>query len=135
MTVKTKEQAWEEADKIFPTDYEKDEEASQRAGYDIYKRADSNDRIADLGCRLEVTIDNETTNIWIDINKPELKLKDFLKMVNEPVQVVVKKDGQCFKCAFLSTGFESENYQNSTVYEVSSVVTWNANAKISVTVW
>jgi hypothetical protein len=37
MTVTSKEQAWQEADKIFPADYEKDEVASKRAGYPIYK--------------------------------------------------------------------------------------------------
>ena len=140
MKVKTKEQAFAEANKIFPTDYEKDSDASKRAGYDIYRHATLNytNHICDLGNRLEViTGENgeNITNIWIDEEPETMKLKDFLKMVKEPVQVVVKEEGHCFKCAFLSTGFEVENYQDCMVYEVSSVVTWNANAKLSVTVW
>lgn len=72
MTVNSREQAWKEADKLFPTDYIKDEQASERAGYPIYKStADGNESwISDLGNRLEVnTIDstwNKTTNIWIE---------------------------------------------------------------------
>jgi len=135
MTVSTKEQAWAEADKIFPTDYEKDQDASVRAGYDIYKHSSNcnYDRIADLGNRLEVIVDNKATNIWID--EPKLKLKDFLKMVKEPIQIIVKKEEQCFEYACLSTGFHAEEAMEKTVYEVSSTVTFGANAKMSVSVW
>lgn len=69
MNVTDKAVAWEEADRIFPTDYEKDEQASQRAGYDIYRHPTLNplNQIADLGDRLEVTTADgaETVNIWI----------------------------------------------------------------------
>lgn len=70
MKVTSREQAWQEVNKIFPTDYEKDEAASARAGYDIYRHATLNpySRICDLGCRLEVLTGEygETvTNIWI----------------------------------------------------------------------
>jgi hypothetical protein len=37
ITVGTKEQVWEMANAIFPADYEKDEDSSRRAGYDIYR--------------------------------------------------------------------------------------------------
>jgi len=136
MTVRTKEQAWAEADKIFPTDYEKDQDASARTGYDIYKHFSNcnNDRIADLGSRLEVTVDNKTMNIWID--EPKLKLKDFLKMVKEPVQIIVKEEeGQCFEYACLSTGSHAKETMEKTVYEVSSTVVFGSLVKISVTVW
>lgn len=71
MKVKSIEQAWKEVNKIFPTDYEKDEAASQRAGYDIYRHATLNpfNHICDLGCRLEVLTGeygDTVTNIWID---------------------------------------------------------------------
>lgn len=71
MKVDNKEQAWKEVNKIFPTDYEKDEAASNRAGYDIYRHPTLNyyNRICDLGCRLEVLTGEygETvTNIWIE---------------------------------------------------------------------
>lgn len=70
MKVTNKEQAWAEVNKIFPTDYEKDEGSSQRAGYDVYRHPTLNyyTRICDLGNRLEVLTGEygETvTNIWI----------------------------------------------------------------------
>ena len=37
MVVKTTAEAWEAANKMFPTDYEKDEGSSQRAGYPVYR--------------------------------------------------------------------------------------------------
>jgi hypothetical protein len=76
MNVKTREQAWEEVNRIFPTDYEKDESSSIRAGYDIYRHPSLNHycRICDLGCRLEVLIGEygeEVTNIWIESTSKE----------------------------------------------------------------
>ena len=70
-TVATREQAWQEANKIFPTDYEKDEASSKRAGYDIYRHHELNyySRICDLGNRLEVLTGEYgeiVTNIWIE---------------------------------------------------------------------
>ena len=74
MTVKSKEQAWQEVNKIFPTDYEKDYASSERAGYDIYRHPSLNyySRICDLGDRLEVLIGEygeNVTNIWIEESK------------------------------------------------------------------
>jgi len=71
MKVASISEAWEEVNKIFPTDYEKDEAASQRAGYDIYRHPTLNyySRICDLGCRLEVLTGeygDNITNIWIE---------------------------------------------------------------------
>ena len=67
MVVTSKEHAWREVNKIFPTDYEKDYRASERAGYDIYRHYSMNhyNIICDLGSRLEVSIGRETINIWI----------------------------------------------------------------------
>ncbi|MEG1388919.1 MAG: hypothetical protein RSD07_01030, partial [Angelakisella sp.] len=70
MKVANIEQAWAEVNKIFPTDYEKDEASSQRAGYDIYRHPSLNyyNRICDLGVRLEVLTGEYgeiVTNIWI----------------------------------------------------------------------
>ena len=91
ITVHTKEQAWEKANAIFPTDYEKDEAAS--AGYDIYRHYELNwySRICDLGDRLEVLTGEygeNVTNIWIEpeviiiaentgtsVNNPQLKYR------------------------------------------------------------
>ncbi len=79
MKVTSVEKAWEAANRIFPTDYMKDEQSSQRAGYPIYRStADHvNAWISDLNCRLEVNIQNpdtkniESTNIWIK-EEPEI---------------------------------------------------------------
>lgn len=58
MKVKNREEAWREADRLFPTDYEKDEGASQRAGYPIYRStAAGNDSwISDLNTSIELSI-------------------------------------------------------------------------------
>ncbi|MFI3313929.1 MAG: hypothetical protein R3Y62_08580 [Eubacteriales bacterium] len=71
MNVPNKEKAWEEAGKLFGTDYEKDERASKNAGYPIYRHPtlNPNSKICDLGVRLEVTTGEygeTTTNIWIE---------------------------------------------------------------------
>ena len=74
--VDTIAQAWEQADKIFPTDYMKDEQGSLNAGYPIYRSTLNQDNywyntICDLGNRLEVNLTaknwkSKTINIWID---------------------------------------------------------------------
>ncbi len=60
--------AWEEANKIFPTDYEHDVSRSERAGYPIYYSTANgvNAWISDLGNRLEVNLpDGKSVDIWI----------------------------------------------------------------------
>lgn len=87
MTVRNKQQAWEKADVIFPTDYMKDEARSARAGYDVYysTAAGVNAWISDLGDRLEVNLETgETINIWIE-EKPyfsEYELSDALCIID-----------------------------------------------------
>lgn len=70
MKVSSKEKAWEEANKIFPYDYVKDEEGSAKAWYPIYTSTASEhpqNWISDLGNRLEVNLeDGSSTNIWIE---------------------------------------------------------------------
>lgn len=68
--VKNHEEAWEIVNSIFPTDYEKDEASSQRAGYPIYRSTADGcyyDYVCDLNDRLEVNLKdgNRTINIWI----------------------------------------------------------------------
>lgn len=68
MIVKTTAEAWETANKMFPTDYQKDEESSQRAGYPIYRSTAEGHYsfyICDLNDRLEVNMNGESVNIWI----------------------------------------------------------------------
>lgn len=76
--VRNQEEAWMEANRLFPTDYEKDEVASMRAGYPIYRSTaeGENSWISDLGDRLELNIMQEdksveSTNIWIE-QEPEI---------------------------------------------------------------
>lgn len=89
MTVTTKERAWEEVNKIFPTDYEKDYSSSERAGYDIYRHPTLNyyNRICDLGDRLEVLTGEygeNVTNIWVV--KEENKLSEYRKETGRRIQ-------------------------------------------------
>lgn len=63
-------EAWTMAAEIFPTPYHKDEQSSERAGYNVY-RSDYFNRyycyICELGDRLEINLDDgRTINIWID---------------------------------------------------------------------
>lgn len=74
--VNSRKEAWEMVNKLFPTDYEKDDTSSENAGYSIYaSTADNNDSwISDLGDRLEMNAVNEsgtidTMNIWIEEEK------------------------------------------------------------------
>lgn len=67
MTVKNKQEAWEEVNKLFPYDYEKNEMATKKAGYSIYTSTRPNNWISDLGNRLEVVFeDGRLVNIWIN---------------------------------------------------------------------
>lgn len=77
--VKSRAEAWNIANKLFPTDYEKDDYRSERAGYPIYiSTMDGNSSwISDLGNRLELNIAGtngklKTINIWAEW-EPEIK--------------------------------------------------------------
>lgn len=90
MKVNSKEQAWVEADKLFPTDYIKDEKKSDAAGYDIYySTCDGvNAWISDLEDRLEVNLETgETVNIWIE-EEPQFKeyqIAEALRVINDAI--------------------------------------------------
>lgn len=77
ITVNSTEAAWNEANKLFPTDYMKDDWKSERAGYPVYvSTADENESwISDLNVRLELNIFKgkaiETTVIYIE-EEPEI---------------------------------------------------------------
>lgn len=82
MVVKTTAEAWEAANKMLPTDYQKDEESSQRAGYPIYRSTAAdhyNFYICDLNDRLEVNMNGESVNIWIQPEPEGMEVKVFLK--------------------------------------------------------
>ena len=93
MKVKSKQEAWRKADIIFPTDYMKDDNRSNRAGYDIYHStaAGVNAWISDLGDRLEVNLENgETVNIWIDEEPQfaEYQLEDALRVISDAIYAI-----------------------------------------------
>ena len=74
---------------MMPYVMTKDEELSKRAGYPIYvpvkvELRTPYNQIADLGCRVEVLIDGESTNIWIVEPKyTEFQIADALEQINE----------------------------------------------------
>lgn len=96
MKVNSREQAWREADNLFPTDYIKDEMKSENAGYDIYcSTCDGvNAWISDLDNRLEVNLPTgETSNIWIE-EEPQFKeyqISDALKVINDTIYEIDDK--------------------------------------------
>lgn len=81
MKAKNIQEAWNIANEIFPTDYQKDEEGSLRAGYPMY-RSTSEDRhydyICDLNDRLELNLadGNRTINIWIEKDSEQENIKE-----------------------------------------------------------
>lgn len=80
--VRTEDEAWDKVNEIFPTDYDKDEAASIRAGYPIYRsRVEYYNYICDLGARLEVNLGSTTINIWID--DPEQKAREELARITK----------------------------------------------------
>lgn len=67
-TVSTRERAWQLADKLFPTDYMKDEHDSLRAGYPVFNTTSTDDKytgfhISDLNTALELNMGAETIRI------------------------------------------------------------------------
>lgn len=72
MKVNSISEAWKEVNKLFPYDYMKDEESSERAGYPIYRATAAehqNNWISDLGTSLEInTEDGKSQRIWIEAN-------------------------------------------------------------------
>ena len=90
MKVNSREQAWREADNLFPTDYIKDEKKSEAAGYDIYYSTCEgvNAWISDLEDRLEINLaTGETVNIWIE-EEPQFKeyqIAEALRVIDDAI--------------------------------------------------
>lgn len=89
--------AWEVAASIFPTDYQKDEESSKRAGYPIYKTTSTDENfsgfhISDLNTRLEVNMGAETVTIWIKEDAFEIVVKGLTEDEKESLKEVVDKE-------------------------------------------
>ena len=77
-TVSTRKRAWQLADKLFPTDYMKDERDSLRAGYPVFNTTSTDDKytgfhISDLNTALELNMGAETIRINIEDQEAEIK--------------------------------------------------------------
>ena len=96
MTVNSRAKAWDEADKLFPSDYIKDEAKSERAGYDIYTSTAEgvNAWICDLGDRLELNTAAGTINIWIETTDiSEYQIADALAVIDDAIYEIDDKIG------------------------------------------
>lgn len=90
-------EAWRTAERIFPTDYEKNEESSKRAGYPIYETTSTDERfsgfhISDLNTRLEVNMGAETVTIWIEEDAFEIIVKGLTEDEKESLKEVIDKE-------------------------------------------
>ena len=103
MTVKTSFEAWEAVTALFPTEYKKDEEASARAGYPIYRSTVNHyDYFCMLGDRIEVNFSNgKTVNVWIKSEpkpekrevKTEAELKEIAEAMSETIMIRTYENG------------------------------------------
>lgn len=141
MTVTSKEKAWEEVNKIFPTDYEKDYASSERAGYDIYRHHTLNYycRICDLGDRLEVLTGEygeNVTNIWIVEPKPRKKPLTFTAVVTYEVHDGTVMTKEMTGVERVERCYEKWNGETLELFKVHfgsyNAATWAAGAIISV---
>jgi len=109
MKVNSIQEAWNTVNEIFPTDYEKDVESSQRAGYPIYRSTAEGhyyDYICDLNDRLEINLTSgKTINVWIE-KQPE---QDDVKESVDAIQAAKELGGKVFPL------FEMETYTKITL--------------------
>jgi hypothetical protein len=86
--VKNEREAWKLAAEIFGCAYERDAEASQRAGYSIYRgQTDVNCWISDLGNRIELNMaDGSTICIWIEPEERLYTAAEVRKIITETKQ-------------------------------------------------
>ncbi len=125
-TVSTTAQAWNKANEIFPTDYERDNSRSERAGYPVYSStADGHwyDYICDLGDRLEINLSNgDTVNVWV---------KDETAAYQEPTEAEITQmvaDAHNAEEAG-KTGWMNIDPQEATIYHFCAMhTTYDNNA-------
>ena len=121
MKVMSREAAWAEVDKIFPTDYQKDENTTERAGYPVYKSTADNTNawISDMGCRLEVNLpDGKSVNIWIEESEEEQKKEDgtlphYGEMLSEKIRATADmRNLTAFERFVLDHGWQFSNEES-----------------------
>lgn len=129
LKVKNMTEAWDLANLIFPTDYEKDEERSLKAGYPVYGSTAEGrhyDYICDLNDRLEINLadGNRTVNIWVEQTVAEQKAEE------EEIQKSVEA-GKAAKELGKETNllFEPEQYIEITLVVDGSKWSYNSTEK------
>lgn len=85
MKVASRRKAFEKAFEILGAGVEKDEAATQRAGYPIYiSTANTSEWVSDLGNRIELNMANgESVCIWIDETAEETETQETEKATTE----------------------------------------------------
>lgn len=91
MKANSRKEAWKIVNEVFPTDYMKDEQSSNNAGYPIYRSTAEDhyhDYICDLGNRLEVNLGStgKTINIWIEEPEEVQELMATVEALQKKVQ-------------------------------------------------
>ena len=127
ITVNSIKEAWEAADKIFPTDYIKDNEASEKAGYDIFKSTIfANDSwISDLGTSLEVNIDKGN---YCDTVRINIEQKPAITEINRITADSVRSccikhslytNGSCRDYDFMLNYADTQDYSLEMLYDLA----------------
>lgn len=119
---KSIQEAWEIVNSIFPTDYDRDSQSSERAGYPIYRSSiEYYDYICDLGCRLEINLKdgNKTINVWVvkeaEEKLPELPTKEEIKETAANQYTFEPEQVQLVRVFVM--GYKFENEANRAVYK------------------
>ena len=125
MIVKTTAEAWEAANKMFPTDYQKDEESSQRAGYPIYRSTAADHYsfyICDLNDRLEeVNLeDGSSTNIWIEEQGEDVEVTVIAKTGETRIYKTYAEYRKDFRF-FWSSG-KTDEYEDGTEKHFEKII-------------
>lgn len=132
MKAKNREEAWRKADRMFPTDYQKDDIGSEKAGYPIYTSTLEGNMswISDLGNRLELNIENEdgdveSVNIWIN-EEPEIVENKILDADDVRVCCVMHKlytAGTCRAYDNMLNMTNEEDFSLNLLYRIAKDIT------------
>lgn len=95
ITVDTKCNAWKLVNKLTGSAYCKENEASENAGYNIYRNEQNGICVCDLGTRFEINyVDGTTENIWIESKEKlsEVKPKNIKEKLTDKVCELIDKE-------------------------------------------
>ena len=143
-TVKNRTEAWKKAAEIFPTDYEKDINSSNRAGYPVYRsNIDSMFYywISDLGTSLELNMGADTIRININeeaaeneeviriqqnesIPFSELKAECYAKHITEEAQTGCLNMSAIYTKLIQEAGRICECFASDILIDLESVEKW-----------